>query len=84
MAPSGDLFADAERCQWEAKLVLGDNTLSGSFGKLRKFGLVMREDFSVVSLSIRDKTSRGVSTTAWMKGFDGERKKPVLNEAGLE
>ena len=59
VAPSGDLFADAERCQWEAKLVLGDNTLSGNLGKLMKFGLMMRENFSVVSLSIRGKTSRG-------------------------
>ena len=83
MAPSGDLFADAERCQWEAKLVLGDNTLSGSFGKLRKFGLVMREDFSVVSLSIRDKTSRGFQRHVDERIRWGE-KEAVLNEAGLE
>ena len=39
MKPSGDLLADADKCQWEAKL--------------RKFGLMRRQDFSTVSFHRR-------------------------------
>ena len=59
MKPSGDLLVDAEKWQWEAKLVLGVNTLSGNVSKLRKFGLMMRDDFSTVSASTGDESLRG-------------------------
>ena len=43
MTPSGDLFADADKFQCEAKLIFGVSTLSDNLCKIRKFGLQMCE-----------------------------------------
>ena len=63
MKPAGgDFLTDAEKYQWEAQRNLDAYTLSGNLGKLRKFGPMMREDFSTMSASIGDENLKGFPT----------------------
>ena len=63
----------------------GAGTLSGKFGTLRKFGLMMREDFSTVSASIGD--NRGPATdTVWLsqESLDHTRAPDTICQEKLE